>query len=123
MKLLPKIFGVFQGSDNLRELERQYLEAVEENAVAWQEAARLGRVIALYDARVKTRVDADTRVREAERTARVLTSRQTAVDVFWTSLLNGEYDDGLIPVPTEPADEFDSDLPDLEDEDGQDPVR
>ena len=100
------MLGLFRAKAQLAELEGEYLKLLQENSVAWQEAARMGRVVARYDARVKTRVDADTRVREAEETARVLGNRQTASDVFWTSVLNGEYDDGLIPVPTEPEDPY-----------------
>jgi hypothetical protein len=98
--------GIFRNAQRfqrqLAELEEEYLKAVQENAVAWQEAARLGRVIATYDAKVKTRVDADTRLRAAEETARVANNRHAATDAFWTGLLNGEYDDGHIPAPMEP---------------------
>lgn len=100
----------------LGELADDYLAALKENNIAWQEAARLGKVIAQYDARVKTRVDSDTRLRAAEETARVMTSRMTAVDVFWTGLLNGEYDEGHIPAPTLPAAELDDEeeMPELD---------
>lgn len=101
------MLALFRAKARLSELEAEYLSALQENSVAWQEAARLGRVIARYDARVRTRVDSDIRVRDAEETARVLQNRQTASDVFWTSVLNGEYDEGLIPVPTEPETEYD----------------
>lgn len=87
----------------LAELGLDYVKALQENNVAWQEAARLGRVIAQYDAKAKVRVDADTRLKAAEETARVMTNRSTAMDVFWTGLLNGEYDEGYIPAPTLPV--------------------
>lgn len=87
----------------LSELEEEYLSSLKELSLAWREAGRLGKVVAQYDAKAKVRVDADTRLRAAEETARVMTSRMTAVDVFWTGLLNGEYDEGHIPAPTLPV--------------------
>lgn len=101
-------------SKRLAELSEDYLKLLETSHLGWQEAGRLGATLAQYDARVKTRVDSDTRLRAAEDKARVSMARQTAMDVFWTGLLNGEYDEGHIPVPTEPAGEYDDE--DLEEE-------
>lgn len=93
----------------LAELERDYFKQVEQNAVAWQEAARLGRTLAQYDMRAKARVDADTRLRAAEDQARVAMARQQAMEAFWTGLINGEYDEGQIPAPTLPIEEYEED--------------